>query len=356
LKIAYVIAGTFDKESGVVKKIYNQIKEWEKHGNQVKLFCFTKREVTNLLKSLDIEIINFRNNFSFVLNPFLTKKVLRWRPDIVYFRQDFFTLSFYFLFNKLPTVIEYNSDDIEEAKLIYSFPVRIFHLITRELINKSAVGFVTVTYELEKKLEKYNKPIITIANGIDRNTVKIQRKNHTSKIINVLFLGSPNQPWHGVDKIYYLASKLPDVDFHLVGITDEVALDNVHTYGYLNLEQYVKIVEVCDVGIGTLALHRKKMNEASPLKVREYLHFGLPVIIGYEDTDFIGKEEDFILKIPNNEDNIENNIHLVSDFIKNSKYITVDRKKIAHIYFEEKEKKRLGFLASFIDKGVAKLE
>lgn len=164
----------------------------------------------------------------------------------------------------------------------------------------------------------------------------------------MLFLGSPNQPWHGVDKIYYLASKLPDVDFHLVGLIDKVALNNVHTYGYLSLEQYAKIVEVCDVGIGTLALHRQKMNEASPLKVREYLHFGLPVIIGYEDTDFIGKEEDFILKIPNNEENIKDNIDLVSDFIRKSKHITVDRRRISHIYFSEKEKKRLKFLSSLI--------
>lgn len=348
MKIAYVIAGTFDKESGVTKKIYNQVIEWEKHGNKVKLFCFTKRKVADLLHSLDIEIIRFSNYISFVLNPFLCRKVLKWKPDIIYFRQYPFTFSFYFLFKKLPTVIEYNSDDVEETKLTFNFPARVFHLLTRELINRSAIGFVTVTYELEKKLKKYNKPIITIANGIGSNTLKIERKSNHYNKINVLFLGSPNQPWHGVDKIYYLASKLPDVDFHLVGLIDKVALNNVHTYGYLSLEQYAKIVEVCDVGIGTLALHRKKMNEASPLKVREYLHFGLPVIIGYEDTDFIGKEEDFILKIPNNEANIKDNIDLVSDFIKKSKHITVDRRKIAHIYFSEKEKKRLKFLSSLI--------
>lgn len=348
MKIAYVIAGTFDKESGVAKKIYNQVKEWEKQGNKVKLFCFTKRNVVDLLTSLDTEVIKFSNYVSFVLNLFLCRKVLKWRPDIVYFRHYPFTLSFYFLFKKLPTVIEYNTDDVEESKLTFNFPVRLFHLLTREFINRNAIGFVTVTYELEKKLKKYNKPIITIANGINNNTFRIVKKTKNSHKINVLFLGSPNQLWHGVDKIYYLASKLPDVNFHLVGIKDKVALKNVHVYGYLSQDQYKKIVEICDVGIGTLALHRKKMNEASPLKVREYLHFGLPVIIGYDDTDFIGKEEDFILKIPNNEENIKENINLISNFIRKSKYITVDSKKIAHIYYSEKEKERVKFLSSLI--------
>lgn len=349
MKIAYVITGKFEKEGGVEKKIYNQIKEWIKSDNKVKLFIFTKYNVNSLFSSLDIEIISFKNYLDLAINPFLIKKILNWRPDIIYFRQQRFTFPFYIMFKKIPTVIEYNTDDVEELKLYASFWKRMYNLLTRGIMNSLATGFVTVTNELEAKLRKYNKPIITIANGINKDLPQVNRKVKDSKI-NAIFIGSPNCLWHGVDKIYYLASKLPDVNFHLIGIEDDVDLNNVHTYGYLNTEKYMEIVEFCDVAIGTLALHRNNMNEASPLKVREYLHFGLPVIIGYEDTDFIGKTEEFILKIPNKEDNVKSSLHLIYNFMKKSKGMTVNSDKISHIYYSEKERKRLDFLSKILRK------
>ena len=33
----------------------------------------------------------------------------------------------------------------------------------------------------------------------------------------VAFLASMGQPWHGVDKILWLAEQLPDVEFHFIG-------------------------------------------------------------------------------------------------------------------------------------------
>jgi hypothetical protein len=354
LKIAYVITGKFEKEGGIEKKIYNQIQEWVKNKNEVKLFCFTKYNVNSLFNSLDIEIISFKNYVDLAINPFLIKKILNWRPDIIYFRQQRFTFPFYIMFKKIPTVIEYNTDDVEELKLYASFWKRLYNLLTREIMNSLAAGYVTVTYELEGKLRKYNKPVITIANGIGEDLPKIKKKREKNKI-NVVFIGSPNCLWHGVDKIYYLASKLPDINFHIIGIEDNIELDNVYIYGYLSVEEYIKIIEFCDVAIGTLALHRKNMNEASPLKVREYLHFGLPVIIGYEDTDFIEQKEEFILKIPNDEDNVKNNLELIYDFIKKSKNITVSSEKIAHIYYSKKEEKRLNFLSEILAKQASNL-
>ena len=46
------------------------------------------------------------------------------------------------------------------------------------------------------------------------------------------------------------------------------------------------------------------MNEASPLKVAEYVFWGLPVITAYADVNLHGT--DFNLELPNVEDNITN--------------------------------------------------
>ncbi|AMV12450.1 hypothetical protein GT3570_16190 [Geobacillus thermoleovorans] len=100
MKIAYVITGKFEKEGGVEKKIYYQIKEWTKNGNEVKLFCFTKYGLNSLFESLDTEVISFRNYLELATNPFLIKKILNWKPDIIYFRQQRFTLPFYIMFHE----------------------------------------------------------------------------------------------------------------------------------------------------------------------------------------------------------------------------------------------------------------
>ena len=68
-------------------------------------------------------------------------------------------------------------------------------------------------------------------------------------------------------------------------------------HGQLAVEQYSKIARNCNLAFGTLNQQVTGMNEASPLKVREYLALGLPVVIRYIDTDFHGNHS-FILNLP----------------------------------------------------------
>jgi len=48
----------------------------------------------------------------------------------------------------------------------------------------------------------------------------------------------------------------------------------------------INYVKRADVAIGALATYRKGMKETSTLKVREYLAYGLPVILDHHDPDF----------------------------------------------------------------------
>ena len=66
---------------------------------------------------------------------------------------------------------------------------------------------------------------------------------------------------------------------------------------------YEAILASSDVALGTLALHRKGMSEAAPLKVREYLLRGIPVVIGYDDPDLADRPW-FVLQLPNTESNV----------------------------------------------------
>ena len=89
---------------------------------------------------------------------------------------------------------------------------------------------------------------------------------------------------------------------------------NIKFRGFLNTSEYVNNLSKADVAIGSLSLHVNNMNEASPLKVREYLAYGLPVVIGYKDTDFPNGAS-FLLELHNCEDNITSNVQLIKDFV-----------------------------------------
>jgi hypothetical protein len=84
------------------------------------------------------------------------------------------------------------------------------------------------------------------------------------------------------------------------------------------------------------------MQEACPLKVREYLAYGLPVIIGCKDTDFT-ESAPFILRLPNSEDNIETSLSAIESFVSKWKGKRVPREAIAHLDLEVKESQRVKF-------------
>ena len=158
-------------------------------------------------------------------------------------------------------------------------------------------------------------------------------------------------PWHGLDKIVKLAAVIPEWSFHLVGIGVEdvggAIPSNVKTWGALLYTEYLPLLAEADCAIGTLALHRKEMQEASPLKTREYLAHGLPVISGCRDTDFM-EGADFLLELPNTEDNILPNTARIRAFVESWRGRRVDREKVRHLDTGEKERTRLRFFNQIV--------
>ncbi|MOA45721.1 hypothetical protein D3C78_1681500 [compost metagenome] len=109
-------------------------------------------------------------------------------------------------------------------------------------------------------------------------------------------------------------------------------------------------MQQADVAIGSLALYRKKMGEASPLKVREYLAYGLPVINGYLDTDF-PEEVHFILQIPNEPKNTIKASEAIEKFVQSWRGRRVDRSQIEHLDTVVKEAERLRYMKRITEKG-----
>ncbi|SDO56118.1 hypothetical protein [Halobacillus aidingensis] len=349
MKIAYVVADSLEKPHGVSKKIYNQMKYWKTKGEKVKLFYFSKRPLNKMFHEFDYEIIKYNSRIDFVLNTKGFYVIKKWAPDIIYFRMYLYSISFHKMVKIYPSIIEINTDDVMESKISYPKIVRLFHLVTRNKLLEKAAGFVCVTYDLERKFKYYSNNTITIPNSVSNPFIgKFSNSKDRKERLQVIFLGSPHQPWHGLDKIKFLAAELSEVDFHIIGTNElENTTSNLIQYGFLSEGEYLEVLNKSDVAIGTLALHRNNMNEASPLKTREYLKYGVPVIIGYKDSDLLNKAH-FVLELPNEENNIINNMSLIEKFIKNSRRIQILKSDVEHILSDSKEEKRLEFINEVI--------
>jgi hypothetical protein len=84
------------------------------------------------------------------------------------------------------------------------------------------------------------------------------------------------------------------------------------------------------------------MQEASPLKTREYLAYGIPVIGGYEDTDL--DDAECYLRIGNTEDNVDTEVSRIRRFVQQWRGRALDRSEIeTKISSRVKELARLAF-------------
>jgi len=247
-------------------------------------------------------------------------------------------------------VLEVNTNDLEEYALQLD-PIRfLYHRLTRGLLLKSVRGIVFVTGELQRlpAFDRWGKASIVIGNGVALD--RFERAPAPARgRPRLVFAGEPGLPWHGVDKIVELARREPGWDFDIVGLQpgavdyDLCNVPNLSFHGYLTGEEYQAVMARADVGIGTLALHRNRMNEACSLKVRDYLAIGLPVIIGHEDPD-LDPDSWFVLRLSNTPDNVVTEAQRIREFVDRVKGRRVAREEVAHLDTTVKERHRLEFI------------
>jgi glycosyltransferase involved in cell wall biosynthesis len=350
VRILFLCDTELNKNSGVASKIIMQVQKWEKLGHDVDILSWitlvaydtSGRQVTpqRLARGRGIGIF-----LHLIVSTIKLKMILKEKNyDIVYMRYRLFFPGLKSSFGKAKQIVEINSDDIEEyresSKLLW-----LYNRVFRGLFLRNVDAFVCVSRELATRFEKFDKPIKVIANGIDCERYKFSERTRNDRP-NLLFIGTPGQIWHGVDKIEKMAKKFRDFDFHIIGFEGKNG-PNIFYHGYRDDVYIQNIASSADIGIGTLALHRKGMNEASPLKTRQYFAHGLPVVYAYEDTDISG-DLPFTLRLPNEEDNVEKNYEKIERFVKKV-YRDSSLRKEARRFAENvldmsiKERERLNF-------------
>lgn len=366
MKVVYLLDENINHPSGVIKKINAQIEEWVKYDVEVYILsiattnnigvnpCITpKAKFAKTFNSTKLKLkgIYFNMWNKIASTNAILKTINEISPDVIYLREMIALPGLVKIVSKFPTILEANTLFLNEAKL--GNPLRWYLIkLLQPHLYKHIDGFISVTNEISNQFLNFSADILTIANGIS-----FEKKAQTSIIKThnlrpqVVFVGTPGMPWHGVDLYYKMAELILEADFHLIGptVNQDTLLPNFFSHGYLQPEQLSEVYSKMDIAVGSLALFRNNMKEACVLKVREYLKFGLPVIIGYSDVDI--NDFPFILKIENSENGVIKEIDDIRQFILNMKGFVVPQNLIEPVISSQvKEETRIKFVKRIISK------
>lgn len=143
-------------------------------------------------------------------------------------------------------------------------------------------------------------PGVVYPNGIDAGSVSLLGDCRSVRTFNMAFICTEFSSWHGLERLFDSVLRCNVVDsgiaikVHLIGLLSDRQRKTIHDsnvlsavfveHGILSESNYRKVMDCCDVGVGSLALEVKGLREASTLKVREMLAMGLPVVSGHADS------------------------------------------------------------------------
>ncbi|MCL6524640.1 MAG: glycosyltransferase [Thermoflavifilum sp.] len=318
MHVVYIITLDNQHDSGKIYKIRDRVAFWRKAGLQVSIWVLVRDheyQIQGLSGCEGVQIFNewpyplpMANKWAWVKKAerFLRqaisvqrmkKELATLHPDLVYYTQHIWLPGLARLLRQHLSIMEINTIDTEEVKFTPIFRRWIYRAGRRQLL-RAVKGFVCVTPEIARAFRKYNKPCCVVTNGIDLKRIPLKQP-HPARKPQLIFVGSASIPSQGIDLVWQMAERLPQYFFHLV--CPDIApgrRKNILSHGQLNDAQLAKLYPQIDVGIGTLGLYRKHMHQACPLKVREYIAAGLPLIIAYDDTD-LPPEDPHVFKLPN---------------------------------------------------------
>jgi glycosyltransferase involved in cell wall biosynthesis len=325
--------------NGVAKKLYLEIKTFRDFGYSVDFIeiknegCYLHQE-NNLITYLCPFENGYHNTF-ILLYKILKSESLYY--DVIYFRYEHISFSMLRFFRKMKN--KNNTLIIGELPTYMKRPyknsslkIKIAFYVKKILNNylPKQIDYI-VTFSDHDKL--FRTKTIKIENFIDIELIKKRKlkikKQNTCNILTVAQL----TPAHGIDLVieglynYYKCSRLTKCYFHIVGngnilqdlknLVEKLGQqEHVIFYGALGGEALDAVFDKCDIGIGALAIFRKKSFKLSELKIREYTARALPFVYNSYEPQL--NNEFFCKKIAFKNSPVD--INEIVDFYNNFEY------------------------------------
>lgn len=315
MKGIYITPTIIKEYNGVSKKILAQIKSIKKYDINMELCSLkvTDKYFKMVISEKNIVLDRVFKHSLYSLN---IKKLLNYisvgKFDFVYIRYLREANPFFINFLKkikkkhnIKIILEiptYPYDSEDQNLGVLRIIRKSIEIKYRQKLHKYVDKIVT--YSLDEKI--FNIPCINISNGIDLETIKLIKKNKNESI-NFISISTCSF-WHGIDRFLYSLLQYirnggkEKIRFHIVGegsetpklkkiVKDNVELQDIVVFhGFKSGEELNEIYNNSDVAIGSLGIHKLKLESVQPLKNREYCAKGLPFVIGFNDPNFKNKE------------------------------------------------------------------
>lgn len=248
---------------------------------------------------------NYKNTFSTVVIKYFVLRIRAYKwllthqkdYDVIFIRYPLGDLIFpiFSLFLK-PFYTIHHTKEIEEiqskTRIISQFQL-FLEKIQFRILNRKILGFIGVTNEIsiyEASRAGRSAATMTYPNGVLGETgAIIDQRSGTVKLCCIC---KDELPWNGLAKIYQKIAESDRKDFELymvgnLNLPEELASDSrVIFTGFLNASELSELLTKIDLCVGPFGLEAKQLREACPLKTRESLRNGIPVLAAYTDTCF----------------------------------------------------------------------
>ncbi len=329
-----------DPDSGVAQKSFALADAMRRAGRTVRLVAISDRPLPPELPPFLDVFTTTRKKYWAEAERFLSSLK---GDEVVLFRYPFASQSLLHLAEKFGTriIFEHNTIEHEEMLLLqrahfkrqpfsfrpsylrYALKTLLFNSTEESLLGGNILqkvrGGVCVSHEIMRyECSRYkNYRTSVIANGAEVTAVTNDSFPRQVDELRLAMLVGSEAVWHGYERLIHSLrhANLPKpVRLILVGMDRPANFDwpidcqhSVEWLGRKSKGEVAEVLRTCHVAVGTLALYKKSMTEASPLKVRECLLMGLPMIIGYHDTDVSADSrfEPYLFQVPNDGSNID---------------------------------------------------
>jgi glycosyltransferase involved in cell wall biosynthesis len=248
------------------------------------------------------------------------RKLMR-QYDIIIMR--YLPVDFFLLFVNFKNTKLFFVHHTKEGKVYDQYPNKFLSKFYRNAefllfkLNKNkAYGFMAVTNEIIRyeygRGYSDQKKSFCIPNGILISNIFLDRASETEKV-NLVFVSTKFYYWQGLERLLESINVYKggiDFELHIVGdlsSAQRLLVENNHfhdklfIYGRLTTIEINKILMKSDVGLTGLNI-KGLLSEASPLKVREYLNFGLGVYSQISDSALPSDFEYYRIGEPNIEE------------------------------------------------------
>ena len=333
-KLVYVAGGQWTPETGVGKKIANELKAFQINGIETELILVEHNPKWK-------KAIPFSSSYQWDC-------VDVHDADYIYIRWEPVSAPFIRFLKRCKAnnpnakmVMEIGTYPYLEELKHFANPVTIARDRYYQRFLKKYISTIFTFASFERI---FDIPVIALVNCISVDNIAVPKRQEyrDDKVVNVLAVASLAY-YYGFDRFlegmaeYYKKEQEYEVRFHLVGdgtILPELKaqcrklkLDRYVTfYGFKTGAELDEIYEQADVGIDILGCHRKGVSWFGSLKTREYMCKGLPFITEMILPEVITPIRKYILKEPYDDSriDIEELVAFYKEIVKESRADTIN--------------------------------